>query len=81
MPKQKPGRLSVRWNKKEDDHLVRYPSGPDGHLAAHIFFGDRVVPNYEPDGPRVNFDPSFVKQLELRGYDLKTLRFQVDKKE
>lgn len=71
--------LSIRWGKRERDMLIDYPSKPDGWLVHDVFFGDRCRLSME--GPfNVVWDPSLVKQLEERGYDLTTLKFSIKRK-
>jgi hypothetical protein len=71
-------KLVVFWSKREDDFLIRYPRSPDGHLAYGHFCAERQRYDYTTRGPV--FDPSFVQELEHRGYDVKTLRFSVELK-
>lgn len=68
--KREPPALRVRWSKRERDLLFlwdKYP--PDGHLLYGAFC-------VGTDGER-----SFAKELEARGYDLTTLRFQIRRKD
>jgi hypothetical protein len=44
-----------------------------------MFCSDRQRWDYEKNG--MAFDPSFVKELENRGYDIKTLKFSIQKKD
>jgi hypothetical protein len=72
-------KLVVFWSKREQDFLFRYPRSADGHLAYGAFCGERM--RFAPgQTPPFDFDPSFVKELETRGYDLTTLRFSVERK-
>lgn len=71
-------KLVVFWSKREGDFLIRYPSGPDGHLACRHFCSERQRWDYNTR--QVVFDRSFVAELEARGYDTKTLRFSVRRK-
>jgi hypothetical protein len=68
--------LSVYWSKRENDVMFNYPDGPqtktDGHLL-HVRFNS---PWRWHDGQE---SPDLVKELESRGYDVKTLRFSVMK--
>lgn len=79
--KRKPKRqkLVVFWSKREQDFLIRFPRSADGHLAHHVLLSERmhVAPNQTPPW---DFDPSFVKELEARGYDTTTLRFEVTRR-
>ena len=61
-------KLRFRWSKREKDFLISFPNKPDGHLV-HGFF----------EGYMSGQD--FLKELEKRGYDLTTLKFEVTRKE
>lgn len=62
----KPGRLVAYFDKRADDRVFHSPCRPDGHLLYGLFDGH--VPMKE-----------FLSELEKRGYDLTTLRLQVDR--
>jgi hypothetical protein len=76
-------KLVVFWSKRERDFLIRFPRSCDGHLAHYVFAGERQRITYgeerEREGPVV-WDPSFVQDLEKRGYDTTTLRFEVTRR-
>lgn len=67
--------LRVRWSKREQDFLVSYPRKCDGGLAIGLFCNKQQRFDYATR--QVVFDPSFVDELEARGYDTKTLQFSV----
>ena len=74
-------KLTVRWNKRERDFHISYPRRCDGHLASAVLFNKRMHPLFsqrKPGDPPWGFDPSFIEELESRGYDTKTLRFSVE---
>jgi hypothetical protein len=48
----------------------------DGYLLYDVFCSKRNRPSF--NGPTL--DPSFVEELEARGYDLTTLQFSIRKK-
>jgi len=76
-------KLLVRWSKKENDFFISYPSRPDGHLASNVLFSKRMYPKFGDRKPGEfpwDFDPSFIEELEKRGYDTKTLRLSVELK-
>lgn len=81
-PKAKPGELKLYWNRRECD--IGYSWGgdgaskPDAHLMHGVFTMDRLRPNYRTG--LSEFDPSFVKELERRGYDLTTIKFSIQQK-
>lgn len=68
--KCKPADLRVRWSKRERDLMFAYEQHPsDGHLMYGAFCVTPVC-----DGK------SLADELDARGYDLTTLRFQIRKK-
>lgn len=70
----KDGVLSVRWSKKENDVLFEWGAGcssASASLLHSVFFHDRS-PGADVDG--------LLKELERRGYDIKTVRFSIKKK-
>lgn len=64
------GRLLARWSRKDNDFLITFPSGPDGHFL----YG--LVSHHE----KLSSGRTLLEELEARGYDIKTLRIQVDRK-
>lgn len=68
--KHKPADLRVRWSRRERDLMFAYEQHPpDGHLMYGAFC---VTP--------VHGGRSLADELDARGYDLTTLRFQIRKK-
>lgn len=59
--------LGVCWSKEENDWKIYFPRKPDGWYIYSII-SDKFFEN-------------FLKELEEAGYDLKTLRFSIRKKE
>lgn len=81
---KKAGILKAQYGKNHDscDFFVLYGPGVpscDRALLFNVFGGRRMAFNYQQNQP--TFDPSFLEELGLRGYDLSTLRFSVCKKE
>lgn len=83
--KAKPGELRAfygkvdRWSAPD----LCYAWGPgvdraDGRLLHNTLGSDRLTTDF-PLG-NTKFGPSFVKELEDRGYDITTLRFSIQKK-
>lgn len=64
------GRLLGRWSRKHNDFLINFPSGPDGH------FLHGLLSHHE----KLSSGRTLLEELESRGYDIKTLRIQVDLK-
>lgn len=79
--KAKPGELKVKWGYTPDDgENVYYAWGEgchkaDGGLLSHVLEGERPI--LLAGG--LKFQPSLRKELELRGYDIKTLIFSIKK--
>lgn len=67
-------RLLVRWSRKENDFLINYPDKPDGHFIYGLIAQGSV--RYEV----LSSGKTLMEELEERGYDIKTLRIQVDRK-
>lgn len=91
-PNVKPGELRMYWGKVDrwSSPDVVYHSGDGVHRAdqrlLHWALGsDRMRMTFgeerEKLGLNFTYDPSFLQELEARGYDLKTLRFYIRKKE
>ena len=85
VPTAKPGELKIRWGRAErgDTPDVCYVWGAgvsrsDSHLL-HTTFGSQRMRHDFPS-MKVVYDPSFLDELEARGYDLTTLQFSIQKK-
>jgi hypothetical protein len=63
----------VYWDKKERDIMYDGPCSPDRHLM-HSYLGSKRHNGRIADD---RFDPSFLDELVLRGYDITTLRMSV----
>ena len=73
--------LRARWSKKLKDVIYYFPSSPDGHLLNTILSGERCHPNTKSPGwLGYEWGPSFLQELEDRGYDITTLKFSIRKK-
>lgn len=91
-PKAKPGELKVQWGKlphNNPDLCYCWGEGvsrADSSLLHYTFSSKRPVLSkcYEAmlsgESSQISFDPSFLEELEARGYDLTTLRFSIQKK-
>ena len=62
-------KLRARWSKKEKDILYSFPRGCDGSYLNRIFTQNDRGFNL----PQL----SFLEDLEERGYDLATLKFEI----
>lgn len=91
MPKKIPDILKLRmhWSKKEKDFVISYPSKYDGHFL-HNLIGSKVFTlgennnrkNYRyyssiPNSSLALLQLDYLKELEDRGYDTKTLKFEI----
>jgi hypothetical protein len=74
--------LKIRYSKKEKDFLIYYPNRPDGALIQNHILGDILMWGgiNNIDKERYNYESFNLKEeLERRGYDLKTLKFEIKK--
>lgn len=88
----RPGELHVYWGRadRHSSEDVVFHNGPgthhcDGHLLHSVLGTERAHLNWDAplDAKRtdwVKYEPSLLKELEDRGYDLMTLRFYIRKK-
>lgn len=84
MCKPKKTKLLLRYDKRQKDFLVFYPRRCDGALAMHHLINDMLewrMPNNNYEYPNNREVTNFVKELERRGYDPKTIRFSIELKE
>lgn len=84
-PQAKPGELRVVYGKADRWSMpdVVYAwgegvQGADGRLAHYAFATERLTLKFPEGG--TEWEPSFLKELETRGYDLSTLRFSIQKR-
>lgn len=78
MSNVKEGRLLLNFNKSDGDFVVHYPNKRDGrfvmgHLCQRQIEWDTMSQEY--------IETNFIEDLERRGYDPTTIRFQIDKKQ
>lgn len=80
----KPGQLRMAWGRSDpwDEPSIVYAWGDgvakaDANMLIHAMGGERMRSAFSGFA----FDPSLVKELEARGYDLTTLKFSIQKKE
>jgi hypothetical protein len=68
-------KLRAAWSKRENDILYSYPRRCDGALLHYHFdvLRDRALEGVRPEGR------SLIEELVERGYDIKTLRFSVER--
>lgn len=65
--------LKLKWSKKEQDIVIEYPRKCDGNLVHYYLCCENI--NY-----RGGNLPSFLQELEERGYDLTTIKFSIGRK-
>jgi hypothetical protein len=76
-------KLSLIWDGRTKDFVATAPNGQDRHLVFYHMLTDNLKFSLEKDLKRVSpaYDVyNFMKDLEDRGYDLKTLKFSIEKK-
>lgn len=85
MSKYNENKLSVIYDKREQDFVVKYPRRCDGALTIDWLCGNILkwkLPTKD-SGLRYPYnweEMNFVKELEKRGYDPKTIRFSIELK-
>jgi len=78
--------LAVKWSKRENDLMIHYPRRCDGALVHYMLLSDRMIFDYTKwSENKYNHRPpykmeNFLKELEERGYDIKTLKFTIELK-
>lgn len=82
MPKHNIEKLSLIWDKRQKDFVVKFPRSCDGALIVNHICSDilkHVMPSKKE--PPFNFEAfKLIDELEHRGYDLTTLRFSIELK-
>ena len=85
-PKLKDGELRMYWGRVDGDYpdIVLAWQG-DASMKRDTALLHLVMCTQRPD-PRAHpifskMDPSLIQELEVRGYDLRTLKFSIMKKE
>ena len=79
-------KLSIIYDKRQKDFVVKYPRRCDGALALHSIINEQLVFDLDKWFARkiTNTPPfkpySFKDELERRGYDLSTLKFSIELK-
>lgn len=73
-------KLSIIYNKRQNDFVVKYPIPFDGALAMNHICDDVLKYNINKDYPYCFDVFNFKKELEDRGYDLTTLKFSIELK-
>lgn len=83
MGKYNDSKLSVYYDKRQNDFVARFPNHQDGGLALYHLVGDILKFDLEKwhakDGVPYRLE-NFKEELERRGYDLSTLRFSIELK-
>lgn len=82
-PTAKPGELVMRWGRLPNEAPGTCFAAGDGlskrdMALLHYMLASKRM-RWKEGAP--TFEPSFLEELEARGYDLTTLRFSVRKKE
>jgi hypothetical protein len=85
MPKHDPNKLSVIYDNRQKDFVVKYPRRCDGGLATNHLVGDQLNYRFPFTDSEFSYPnnyelTNFIKELESRGYDIKTLKFSIELK-
>lgn len=78
--------LKVYWSKKEKDFMVQYPRKCDGHFIQNKLFiqnmiFDLIKYNKTTCELPYKMEADFIKELEERGYDKTTMKFEIKLKQ
>lgn len=74
-------KLSVIYDKRQKDFVVKYPRRCDGALALFHLVGDVLrykIPDEKSEYPNNWVKENFIEELEKRGYDVTTLKFSIE---
>ena len=85
MPKHNEYKLSVIYDKRQRDFVVKYPRPCDGalamnHLCDNILKWKLPTKDSGLKYPHNWEEMNFIKELEKRGYDPKTIKFSIELK-
>jgi len=73
--------LKVKWSKRENDFLIYYPRRCDGALIQQKLFTESMLFDFEKYRNKIEtpykMDYNFIEELEKRGYDKTTLKFEI----
>lgn len=73
--------LKIRWSKRENDFIIQYPRRCDGAFLDTKLFSRKLIYDYlkyiKGDPRPYNEEVDFIEELERRGYDKTTLRFEI----
>lgn len=74
-------KLSLIYDKREKDFVVKYPRRCDGALIMNTLVNDRMIWCVtSEDNPRNWVMENISEELEKRGYDLTTIKFSIELK-
>jgi len=85
-PKQIPNTIKLQWGKLPHDSpdiVCAWGNGchkSDANYLLHAITGDRMTSDFSGSTPRWKPEKSVLKELEIRGYDITTLKFSIQKK-
>ena len=83
MGKHNEEKLSVIWDKRQKDFVVKYPRRCDGALALNQLVGNMLLWDMDKALKHefmCHRTENFKDELEKRGYDLTTFRFSIELK-
>lgn len=82
MPTHNRNKLSVIYDKRQKDFVVKYPRKCDGSLAlSHLLCVQMRFDLLKLGRSKLPYETyNFKEDLEKRGYDLSTLRFSIELK-
>lgn len=75
-------KLSLIYDKRYKDFVVKYPRSADGNFVMYKLVNDNLEYKLPTDKSYpFNFDKTnFIEELERRGYDPTTIKFSIELK-
>ncbi len=79
-------KLSLIWDKRQKDFVVKYPRRCDGALIMSVIVSDNLKWCLPDNADNKSYPYNWIKEnlreeLEKRGYDLTTLKFSIELKD
>lgn len=77
-------KLSIVWDKRQNDFIIKYPRKCDGFLVASKIIEDQLLWDLDKSANREFYayrKENLIKELDRRGYDKTTLKFSIELKQ
>lgn len=74
-------KLSIIWDNRQNDFVIKYPRKCDGHLVSSRIIDDLLLWDFDKNSRMEPFcykKENLIEELERRGYDKTTLKFSIE---